>query len=137
MTKQIEHAILNASGRALATNGPAGLNVIPVSAAQVIDGAIHLFDFFMSKTVTNIQSDNHVALVCWEGLSGVQVKATAEYVTNGVAFEGADKWAKEAHPDRKLRGVLVLSPNQCYSVTPSDDSTVQLNITNTPYNKTS
>lgn len=126
MNKQIEHAILNASGRALATCGPEGINVIPVSAANVIDGKIHLFDFFMAKTVANVKVDDQVALACWEGLTGVQIKATAEYVTKGAIFEETSAWAKEAYPERTLRGVLVLSPTECYSVTPTDDSTVRL-----------
>jgi predicted pyridoxine 5'-phosphate oxidase superfamily flavin-nucleotide-binding protein len=121
MKKKIENAVLGATGRALATSGPAGLNVVPVSAAHVINEAIHLFDFFMNKTVVNIKQNPHAALACWDGLAGVQIKAIAEYITEGEVFAAADAWAKETYPDRTLRGLIVLHPLECYSVSPLEN----------------
>lgn len=121
MKKKIQAAIEGATGKALATTGPCGLNVVPVSAVKIVDGNIHLFDFFMNKTVVNIKQSKQASLACWDGLSGVQIKAEATYVTEGDAFLASDAWAKEAYPDRTLRGLIVLRPTECYSVSALDN----------------
>ena len=110
--------VTSATGRALATSGPCGLNVVPVSAAHIVSDTIRLYDFFMNKTVVNIKQNPQVALSCWDGLAGVQIKAKAEYVTDGADFAQANTWAKEAYPERVLRGVIILQPTECYSISP-------------------
>jgi predicted pyridoxine 5'-phosphate oxidase superfamily flavin-nucleotide-binding protein len=117
LSEQIQAALLNAEAKALATIGPAGLNVVPVSVIDVTEDNIFLFDFFMGKTVENIQAEAQVALTAWAGLTGVQVRATAEYISDGEVFDVANETMKEQYPERVLKGVLVLTPKAVYDVT--------------------
>jgi predicted pyridoxine 5'-phosphate oxidase superfamily flavin-nucleotide-binding protein len=114
----IADAIDNAEARALATNGPHGINVVPISMAKVNTDSIWLFDFFMNKTVNNVQANPEVALSAWTGLTGVQVKATASYVTEGPEFEEAVAWVHEQNPDRVTKGLLILTPTEILDVSP-------------------
>lgn len=120
MKDKIKDAIVNAEGRALATTGPYGLNVIPISVAKVFDDKIHLYNFFMKKTVENIQTDKNVAFSFWTGLAGAQIRATAEYITEGEEFDKALVWAKAEYPDRTLSGIIILTPMEGYSISALD-----------------
>jgi predicted pyridoxine 5'-phosphate oxidase superfamily flavin-nucleotide-binding protein len=86
--------------------------------ARVTDDAVWLFDFFMNKTVTNVQVNPEVALSAWTGLTGVQVKATASYVTEGPEFDEAVTWVNEQNPDRVTKGLLILTPTEILDVSP-------------------
>jgi putative heme iron utilization protein len=112
----IQTQLREAEAKALATLGPAGVNVVPVSVITVTDTDIHLYDFFMSKTVTNIKANPDVALTAWSGLRGVQVRARATYVTDGELFTAATATMLERFPDRVLKGVVVLEPTTVYDV---------------------
>jgi uncharacterized protein len=112
----VTDAVIAAEARALATSGPAGINVVPVSVVEVTDTSIYLFDFFMNKTVENICLQPDVALVVWKGLTGVQIKATAQYVTDGDIYDSYVISMKVMYPGRTLRGVLVLTPTSVYDV---------------------
>jgi hypothetical protein len=114
----IAETISNAEARALATTGPTGINVVPISMARVTTDAIWLFDFFMDKTVTNINNQAEVALTAWTGLTGVQVKAQARYVSEGPEFAEAVAWVKEHNPDRVTRGLIILEPTAMFDVSP-------------------
>jgi predicted pyridoxine 5'-phosphate oxidase superfamily flavin-nucleotide-binding protein len=107
-----------AESRALATNGPAGINVVPISMAKAEEDAIWLFDFFMDKTVSNINADAEVALTTWTGYTGLQIKATATYVTDGADFVQAVAWVKTKNPDRETKGLIILTPSSIYDVSP-------------------
>jgi len=117
LAPDIRSVIANASAKALASYGPAGLNVVPVSTVRVNIESVWLFNFFMDKTVRNIAEAPTVALACWDDLTGIQLRATAEYFTKGKVFTEAAAWVAPKHPDRTLRGVLVLTPTACYDVT--------------------
>lgn len=114
----INEMIATADSKALATYGPAGINVVPVSMIKINDEDIWLFDFFMNKTVQNIRTDADVTLTAWTGMIGVQIKAVASYVTSGETFDAAVAWAKIQNPKRVLKGLLVLSPTQIFDVSP-------------------
>ena len=114
MKTEIEQAITGASAMALATTGVHGVNVVPVSVVKVVGDTIHLFNFFMHKTVDNLVSAPEVAFSCWQGLSGVQIKATATYVTEGALFEEAVSEMLERFPTRTLGGVIVLEPSAIF-----------------------
>lgn len=60
----VKYIILNATSKALATYGSAGINVVPVSSVQVVDNAIWLIDYFMEKTSQQIQENPNVSLAC-------------------------------------------------------------------------
>lgn len=123
ITDTIKDSVLKATAKALATNGPAGLNVVPVSVVAVTAEAIYLYDFFMDKTRKNLSKFNTpVALTCWEGLTGVQIKATASYVNNGEIFDAAVIEMSEKFPDRTLKGLVALTPKACFDV--SADTTL-------------
>jgi predicted pyridoxine 5'-phosphate oxidase superfamily flavin-nucleotide-binding protein len=118
ITKAVADTITNAEARALATTGSAGLNVVPISMARVTKDTIWLFDFFMDKTVANIKTDNRVSLTAWTGLSGVQVRATARYVSEGSEFEEAVAYVQRENPERVTKGLLILTPSEIYDVSP-------------------
>lgn len=119
MNQTIMESLTKATGRALATNGVHGMNVIPVSSLRVVGETIQLYDFFMRKTVENIASDDEVALACWNGFAGVQVRARVTYIDHGDVFDEASGWAKQIFPDRTLKGVLVLQPTAAFDVSVS------------------
>ena len=70
----------------------------------------------MGKTIENIETDPEVALTAWAGLSGLQVKAKAEYITAGDMFTNAKKDMEKQFPDRTLSGVIVLTPHHIYDI---------------------
>lgn len=116
ISASIQESVLNATSKALATNGQEGLNVVPVSVVHVTDNSIWLFDFFMDKTVKNISNHPQVALTCWGGLSGVQIKATASYITDGDDFVSAKNYILQEFPERVLKGLLILKPESYYDI---------------------
>jgi predicted pyridoxine 5'-phosphate oxidase superfamily flavin-nucleotide-binding protein len=118
MKKQIQHALEHADSWALATTGPEGLNVIPVSVVGAYGEEIYLYDFFMQKTACNIKANPIVALSCWKGFSGIQIKGEASYETDGPAFEGAVIKMKDAFPDRKLKAVIRIKLKEAYDISP-------------------
>lgn len=114
---KVKDCITGAEGKALASSGPAGLNVVPVSIVRVNDNSIWLFNFFMDKTIQNVNAGGDVALACWSKLCGMQIKATTQYVTEGAKFEEAVAWVATQNPDRVVLGLLELTPTDCYDVT--------------------
>lgn len=118
MKQNIEDIITNSESAALATMGPNGLNVVPISVFSVQGEEIHLYDFFMKKTSENIKAEPKVALTCWKGFVGVQVKATVEYETIGPDYEAAVVEMKERFPERTLAGLIRLTPTAVYDVAP-------------------
>lgn len=116
MEQIIIDQVLNAEARALATTGPHGVNVVPVSVVEVEEGSIRLFNFFMQKSVENLLAEPEVALTCWSGLEGVQVKATAAYLTEGELFAAKVAEMKERFPSRTLAGVIELTPTAVFDV---------------------
>ena len=72
----------------------------------------------MKKSAENVLAEPRVALTCWQGVRGVQVKATALYDTTGEVYEAAAVEMKERFPDRTLRAVIRLTPTAIYDVAP-------------------
>lgn len=105
-----------ATHKALATSGPHGLNVVPVSAIRIVDEYIYLFDFFMNKTRENVQQQPEVSLTAWRGLDGYQIKAECSYEDSGPHFDHAKSWCTQQFPTRSLHAVLVLTPKEVCSV---------------------
>ncbi|MCB9810381.1 pyridoxamine 5'-phosphate oxidase family protein [Candidatus Nomurabacteria bacterium] len=118
MQQEIKTVIENFASAALATNGPEGLNVVPISVVNVRGDEIHLYDFFMNRTAKNIKASSLVAFTCWRDFVGVQVKAEVVYETEGEDFDLAVKEMKERFPDRTLSGLIRLTPVEVYDVAP-------------------
>ena len=116
LSNTITDVLLNADGKALATAAQKYPNVIPVSTIKIVNDEIVLVDYFMGKTLENIQEDSNVSLACWKGLEGYQIKATATYTTEGETVTSIREWVSEILPDRKVRGVLILTPHEVYDV---------------------
>lgn len=114
--ESIVKTIESANGRAIATVGADGVNVVPVSMVRVHNNEIWLFNFFMSKTVENVKTNPQVALSCWHGLEGVQVKGEVVYETEGDRFKEAVAWVATKNPDRVVKGLLRLIPKQAYNI---------------------
>jgi predicted pyridoxine 5'-phosphate oxidase superfamily flavin-nucleotide-binding protein len=122
MEKHIEQFVTAADSKALATSGGNGLNVVPVSSIRVVDGKIWLINYFMEKTKDNIAQSDKVALVCWTKMMGYQIKGTVAYHAEGEDFEAARQWIKEILPDRIVKGLLILTPEETFDVSPTKDT---------------
>lgn len=118
LTSNLTTFLTTATAKALATSGPNGINVVPVSMIKVQGDTIWLFDFFMNKTAINAQTNNLCALTAWTDMKGVQVKATHEYLTDGDQFAEAVAWVKEQNPARVVKGLLILTPTQIFDISP-------------------
>lgn len=119
LSKKAVDFILHADGKALATIGKYGINVVPLSTIRIVDGKLWLMNYFMKKTLKNILEEPLVALACWRGLDGVQIKGHVEYFESGDAVEEAREWVNKNVPDRTVKGLLILTPEEEYSVAPS------------------
>lgn len=113
---KIANELVSASSKALATTGDAGLNVVPVSSVKVDNGQIWLIDYFFGKTRKNVLSETRVSLVFWTDLKGYQIKANSQYLTTGSEFEAAQAWIKKLHPERKVLGLLKLTPQEIHDI---------------------
>lgn len=120
LTNEILEIINSADSRALATVGEDGPNVVPLSMVITDEDSIVICDCFMGKTAKNLISDSRAAIAFWKGFVGVQVKGQIAYETAGENFELYTKWLKEKHPDRMLRGVLVMAVEKVYDLAPSN-----------------
>ena len=118
LSVKVSETLVTATAKALATTGEQGVNVIPVSMIKVNDDSIWLFDFFMKKTATNLATNTAVALAAWTNLVGIQVKASATYVTEGDDFDDAVTWVKTQNPDRVTKGLLILKPTAVSDISP-------------------
>ena len=113
--------VLNAEAKALATCDSDELNVVPVSTVKIIDDKIILVNYFMGKTLKNIQNNSKVALACWSGLSGCQIKASAEHQTEGKLFDDIKSWVAEILPSRIVKGIIILNPDEVYDISASSE----------------
>lgn len=120
MLNNYKTILTTAAAKALATKGTQGVNVVPVSALEVQCDNIVLFDFFMNKTVQNIKSDPDVALTCWQGLGGIQVKGRAEYHSEGELYSKASDDMKQRFPERILHGIILIKPVCIYDISPGE-----------------
>ena len=117
---RIEHAILEADSKALATYGKHGINIVPVSTMRIIDHKIYLMNYLFGKTLSNFQDNSKVALVAWSGFEGYQIKGEAKYLTEGTIFEEAKEWIENNTIDRTLVGLLVIYPGEVYNISTSN-----------------
>lgn len=125
MDKRIFDFIEQAEAKALATYADDCLNVVPVSSIRIVDEKIWLINYFMEKTETNILRNNKVALVCWSDMAGFQIKGTCSYLREGPEFEQAKDWIKGILPDRTVKGLIVIEPEEVFDVAPNKDTLQQ------------
>lgn len=121
LTQNITTMILNAESKALATNNSDTLNVVPVSTVKVIDDQIILVNYFLGKTLKNIQQNPHVSLACWSGFEGYQIKGHVEHVVSGELFDTMVSWVKEILPHRVVKGILILTPEEIFDISADRD----------------
>lgn len=122
MEIHIEKFILSADAKALATYSDHNINVVPVSSIKVKNDKIWLVNYFMDKTLTNIISNKKVALVCWKKMMGYQIKGEAYYATEGADFDEAVVWIRSILPDRVVKGLIVITPQEIYDISPTKDT---------------
>jgi hypothetical protein len=120
LPSEIIKMIEEAENKVLATIGEDGPNVIPLSMVIVESDDIIVCDCFMDKTVKNLSHDSRVAISFWKGFAGVQIKGHISYETTGERYDRYTKWLKGKHPDRTLRGVLVITSEHAYDLAPSN-----------------
>ncbi|MBP6913845.1 MAG: hypothetical protein KBC00_04555 [Candidatus Levybacteria bacterium] len=118
ITPNVEDMILHAEGKALATYGKHGINVVPVSTVRIKDGKILLMNYFFKKTLDNIIDNKSISLSCWRGLEGYQIKGQVEYVDTGDQFEEARAWINNNVPNRILLGLLIILPIEIHNISP-------------------
>ena len=118
-SQKVIDALLTADSKALATTGPHGLNVVPVSTIRIVDGKIWLINYFFKKTFENILANPVASLVGWKAFVGFQVRASVEYVDTGERFEEAKHWVAQRLPDRTVKGLLILTPESVYDISPT------------------
>ncbi len=116
LTPKVTNCLLTAEAKALATTGPQGLNVVPISTIKVENGKIILVDYFFNKTRDNLKTNKPVSITAWSGLSGYQIKTECHYQTEGELFEETTKWIAELHPNRIVYGVVELTPLEVYDI---------------------
>lgn len=123
LSAKVQAAVSEAAARALATNGPHGVNVVPISMARATENEIWIFDFFMGKTMQNIEADPEVAISFWNGLRGVQIKGEVTVHADGPVFEEGAAWVKDnGGADRVTRHVLVIKPKHIFDVSAGVDA---------------
>ncbi len=118
LSDEVIEFIKNAGQKALATIGPDGPNLVPLSMVSVADNTIVICDCFMHKTKQNLQADPRAALSFWQGMEGFQFKGTVAYHTEGECFDDKTDWLKDRHPDRRLCGILIFTPEEMYDLAP-------------------
>lgn len=122
MEQYVEKMLLNADAKALATYHDGNLNVVPVSTVKIVDEKVLLVDYFMGKTAQNVQKNDSVALVFWKDMKGFQIKGRCDYLTSGGHFDDTVGWAKTAFPDRTVKGVLLITPEEIHDIAPDKSS---------------
>ena len=122
MEQHIEKFILSAESKALATYANGVLNVVPVSSIKIVNGKIWLINYFMDKTLANILKNKNVALVCWRKMIGYQIKGCVSYETQGENFDLAVGWIREILPERLVRGLIILEPQEIHDISPTKDT---------------
>ncbi|OGG41386.1 hypothetical protein A2837_02625 [Candidatus Kaiserbacteria bacterium RIFCSPHIGHO2_01_FULL_46_22] len=120
LSAEVLTLIANADSRVIATVGEDGPNVVPLSMVVVDEDKIVVCDCFMGRTASNLSVDHRAALAFWKGFVGVQIKGHISYETDGEYFDRYVIWLKGKHPDRTLRGVLVLTPERVFDLAPSN-----------------
>jgi predicted pyridoxine 5'-phosphate oxidase superfamily flavin-nucleotide-binding protein len=118
LSKIVAQTLETAEAKALATCGPDGINVVPVSMVKVNNDSIWLFDFFMNKTAKNIKDNTSVALSAWTGMTGVQIKGDITYITDGDEFDKSVAWCGEQNPDRVVKALIILKPTKIFDISP-------------------
>lgn len=120
LPSEIKGIIEGAENKVLATVGEDGPNVVPLSMVVLDDEKIVVCDCFMDKTAKNLARDGRAAISFWKGFTGAQVKGRISYETEGGCFDRYVNWLKEKHPDRTLRGVLVMEPESVFDLAPQN-----------------
>lgn len=122
MENFIKEFLLAAPSKALATNGPFGLNVVPVSTIFIEGNNIILVDYFMNKTLSNILENSQVSFTAWKDLYGYQIKADCKYKKEGEIFEDIVLKVKEILPERIVKGILVLEVKEIFDIAPTKNT---------------
>ncbi len=118
LSSKVVEILETAEAKALATQGPTGINVVPMSMIKVNDDSIWLFNFFMGKTADNIQANPSISLTAWTGMAGIQLKAETEYITEGDTFDESVEWCHTQNPDRVVKALIILKPTEIFDISP-------------------
>jgi len=112
----IIETILKAESKALATRSDTDINVVPVSTVEIINNQIILVNYFMNKTLDNILNNPHIALCCWKGTTGIQVKGSVNYQTAGGIFDQMKQKIAQVFPERTVQGVIIIEPQSVFDI---------------------
>jgi len=122
MEQTVSQCVLDAEAKAFATCAENDINVVPVSLVRIVDGKIWLIDFFMEKTVHNLIKNPRASLVCWKDTMGYQIKGSVEYLQRGTLYDQACQWVATIKPDRKVKGLIILTPEEIFDIAPAKNT---------------
>lgn len=122
MEQTVSQCVLEAEAKALATCAEGDINVVPVSLVRIVDEKIWLIDFFMEKTVRNLMKNPRASLACWKDTMGYQIKGSVEYLQQGTLYNQACQWVATIKPDKKLKGLIVFTPEEIFDIAPAKDT---------------
>lgn len=119
LSEEVKDAIRTADSKVLATDGPHGINAVPVSTVFLRSDQIWLVNYFFDKTAENLQANNRVAFTCWTGFTAAyQIKGEVLYEVSGEDFDEIKKWASEKYPDRTVSALVKIIPEEVFDVLP-------------------
>ena len=70
----------------------------------------------MNKTLKNILQHPHIALTCWTGCEGIQIKGIANYQTQGGIFDYVCEQISHTNPERIVHGVILITPHSLFDI---------------------
>ena len=90
--------------------------------ALIDDETVYLSDQFFKKTLANLQQNDKVAVVFWEGTEAYELRGTARYVNEGEEFEAQKAWVDAAFESMgmpiKAKGGCFVSVESVFTSSP-------------------
>lgn len=118
LSDRVLSSITNAENRSLATAGTSGVTAVPVSMVVMEGDTVMIADCFMDKTAANAKENGRAAVSFWRGFAGVQIRGPISYEAEGRRFDDMKLWLQGKHPDRTLKGVVVIEAEEAYDLAP-------------------
>ena len=101
----------------LATASPEGIPNVSSIACKYVrdDDAIVLIDNYWKKTMENVLTNPHVAVLIRRDKESYQIKGTGKYVAEGPEYEEARKWMKSQGDKYPAKGALIVTVEEVFN----------------------
>lgn len=94
------------------------------------DETVYLSDQFFKKTLANVQANQKVAIVFWQGVKAFELHGTAIYVNEGAEFEKQKAWVDAAFEQMgkpiKAKGGCIVHVDAIFSSSPGPTAGEQI-----------